>query len=96
MLRELCAAAEFVGAETDYSRDMLAARCPESRDKIFRVYNGIDLDEYRKVTSTAALTRYGIDPEIPAIVLVVSGAHSDLVLMEAHRRFRPVLSAIRL
>jgi N6-L-threonylcarbamoyladenine synthase len=30
------------------------------------------------------------EPEIPAVVLVVSGAHSDLVLMEAHRRFRPL------
>ena len=30
------------------------------------------------------------EPEIPAIVLIVSGAHSDLVLMEAHRRFRPL------
>ena len=29
-------------------------------------------------------------PELPAIVLVVSGAHSDLVLMEAHRHFRPL------
>jgi N6-L-threonylcarbamoyladenine synthase len=28
------------------------------------------------------------EPDIPAVVLVVSGAHSDLVLMEAHRRFR--------
>jgi N6-L-threonylcarbamoyladenine synthase len=28
------------------------------------------------------------EPEIPAVVLVVSGAHSDLVLMEAHRKFR--------
>jgi tRNA N6-adenosine threonylcarbamoyltransferase len=28
------------------------------------------------------------EPEIPAVVLVVSGAHSDLVLMEQHRRFR--------
>ena len=28
------------------------------------------------------------EPAIPAVVLVVSGAHSDLVLMEAHRRFR--------
>jgi glycosyltransferase involved in cell wall biosynthesis len=46
LLRELCANAEFVGAETDYSRDMLAARCPESRDKIFRVYNGIDLTRF--------------------------------------------------
>jgi glycosyltransferase involved in cell wall biosynthesis len=46
LLRELCANAEFVGAETDYSRDMLATRCPESRDKIFRVYNGIDLTRF--------------------------------------------------
>ena len=30
------------------------------------------------------------EPELPAVVLVVSGAHSDLVLMEAHRRFRPI------
>ena len=28
------------------------------------------------------------EPELPAVVLVVSGAHSDLVLMEAHRKFR--------
>ncbi len=28
------------------------------------------------------------EPELPAIVLIVSGAHSDLVLMEGHRRFR--------
>ena len=28
------------------------------------------------------------EPELPALVLVVSGAHSDLVLMEGHRRFR--------
>src|SRR5919201_3180698 len=28
------------------------------------------------------------EPEVPAVVLVVSGAHSDLVVMEAHRRFR--------
>ncbi|HEX9437479.1 MAG TPA: tRNA (adenosine(37)-N6)-threonylcarbamoyltransferase complex transferase subunit TsaD [Candidatus Limnocylindria bacterium] len=28
------------------------------------------------------------EPELPAVVLVVSGAHSDLVLMEDHRRFR--------
>jgi len=46
LLRELCASAEFVGAETDYSRDLLAARCPESCEKIFRVYNGIDLSRF--------------------------------------------------
>ena len=46
LLRELCASAEFVGAETDYSRDLLAGRCPESREKIFRIYNGIDLSRF--------------------------------------------------
>jgi len=30
------------------------------------------------------------EPKIPAVVLIVSGAHSDLVLMEGHRRFRPL------
>jgi N6-L-threonylcarbamoyladenine synthase len=28
------------------------------------------------------------EPELPAVVLIVSGAHSDLVLMERHREFR--------
>jgi glycosyltransferase involved in cell wall biosynthesis len=46
LLRELCASAEFVGAETDFSRDLLVVRCPESRNKIFRVYNGIDLSRF--------------------------------------------------
>jgi len=46
LLRELCAAAEFVGAETDYSRDLLASRCPKAAGKIFRVYNGIDLSRF--------------------------------------------------
>jgi len=34
------------------------------------IYNGIDLDEYRKVDSTAALTRYGIDPQRPFLLFV--------------------------
>jgi glycosyltransferase involved in cell wall biosynthesis len=46
LLRELCAAAEFVGAETNWSRDLLIARCPNSADKIFRVYNGLDLSRF--------------------------------------------------
>src|SRR5215216_302433 len=46
LLREICAAAEFVAAETDYSRDLLRARCPDSAAKIHRVYNGIDLERF--------------------------------------------------
>jgi glycosyltransferase involved in cell wall biosynthesis len=46
VLREICAAAEFVAAETDYSRDLLRQRCPDSAAKIHRVYNGIDLERF--------------------------------------------------
>src|SRR5215470_7452111 len=46
LLREICAAAEFVAAETEYSRDMLRQRCPDSATKIHRVYNGIDLERF--------------------------------------------------
>src|SRR5205807_5030674 len=46
LLREICAAAEFVAAETDFSRDLLCERCPDSAGKIHRVYNGIDLQRF--------------------------------------------------
>src|SRR4029453_12053252 len=42
LLRELCREAEFVVAVSDWSRDRLRATCPESAEKIVRVYNGID------------------------------------------------------
>ena len=43
LLREIFREAEFIAAETDYSVKLLRDRCPESADKIHRVYNGIDL-----------------------------------------------------
>lgn len=43
LLREICAAAEFVAVETDYSRTLLQERCPEAAHKVHRVYNGLDL-----------------------------------------------------
>ena len=46
LLREICAAAEFVAAETDYSRELLCERCPDSAAKIHRVHNGIDLEHF--------------------------------------------------
>ena len=46
LLGEICAAAEFVAAETDYSRELLCTRCPDFAAKIHRVYNGIDLERF--------------------------------------------------
>ena len=38
--------------------------------KIHIIYNGIDLEEYQKVTTTDALVRYGIDPAVPYVLFV--------------------------
>jgi glycosyltransferase involved in cell wall biosynthesis len=46
LLREICAAAEFVAAETDHSSELLRRRSPDSAAKIHRVYNGIDLEHF--------------------------------------------------
>ena len=69
LLREICAAAEFVAAETDYSRDLLRQRCPNSAAKIHRVYNGIDLERFpdpRDETARPAVAPY----QLPRIVSV--------------------------
>src|SRR5215475_4701053 len=61
LLREICAAAEFVAAETDYSRDLLRQRCADSATKFHRVYNGIDLKRFpmpRDVTARPAVAPY--------------------------------------
>src|SRR5947208_336281 len=66
LLREICAAAEFVAAETDYSRDLLRQRCPDSAAKIHRVYNGMDLTRFPRPNEEAARpagpSRTGIPP----------------------------------
>ena len=41
-----------------------------SPDRLHVIYNGIDLEEYRKTESTAALTKYGIDPGKPFLLFV--------------------------
>jgi glycosyltransferase involved in cell wall biosynthesis len=69
LLREICAAAEFVAAETDYSRDLLRQRCPNSAAKIHRVYNGIDLERFPGGASTGR-GDYSSPNTVPRIVSV--------------------------
>jgi glycosyltransferase involved in cell wall biosynthesis len=74
LLREICAAAEFVATETDYSRDLLRQRCLNSAAKIHRVYNGIDLERFPAHCIEAARPRHGeqavVAPYRPRIVSV--------------------------
>lgn len=39
-------------------------------ERVHIIYNGIDLAEYKKVGTTVALERYGIDPKIPFVLFV--------------------------
>src|SRR5437773_1464929 len=75
LLREICAAAEFVAAETDYSLELLRQRCPDSAAKIYRVYNGIDLARFParhdETTRLAGPSRTGLAPyHVPRIISV--------------------------
>src|SRR6476620_371613 len=73
LLREICAAAEFVAAETDYSRQLLCERCPDSAAKIHRVYNGIDLGRllmphYETAHSGPGEQAVGAPYQVPRII----------------------------
>ena len=75
LLREICAAAEFVAAETNYSRELLCERCPDCTAKIHRVYNGIDLQRFPMLHYQAAHPDHGeqavVAPyQVPRIVSV--------------------------
>src|SRR5215216_432201 len=82
LLREICAAAEFVAAETDYSRDFLRERCPDSAAKIHRVYNGIDLERFpmsREQTARPAVAPYQLPRIVSVGRLVAFKGFDDLI-----------------
>lgn len=56
LLREICHAAEFVAVETDFSRSLLAERCPDAAAKIHRVYNGLELAHFPRTTAPSYST----------------------------------------
>ena len=64
---EMADAVIAVSAETRADIQRLFA---VQAERLHVIYNGIDLDEYRKVTSTAALARHGIDPDKPFVLFV--------------------------
>src|SRR3954451_1187593 len=53
LLDEICAAAEFIAVETDFSRGLLAEQCAAAAHKIHRVYNGMELGNFPPGTVTA-------------------------------------------
>lgn len=64
---EMADAVIAVSAETKRDVERLFSVRPE---RLHVIYNGIDLEEYHPVASTAALDRFGIDPAVPYVLFV--------------------------
>ena len=64
---EMADAVVAVSGETKRDLERLFEIHP---DRLHVIYNGIDLDEYRKIDSTASLKKYGIDPAQPFVLFV--------------------------
>jgi starch synthase len=50
--------------------DILQAYPDVDPARVHVIYNGIDLDEYRKTSATKALREYGVDPDVPYVLFV--------------------------
>jgi glycogen synthase len=64
---EMADAVIAVSGETKRDLERLFQIRPE---RLRVIYNGIDLEEYRKLDSTASLKKYGIDPAQPFVLFV--------------------------
>ncbi|HVH05012.1 MAG TPA: glycosyltransferase family 4 protein [Myxococcota bacterium] len=87
LLREICREAEFVVAVSDWSRDRLRTICPDSADKIVRVYNGIDPSEFPEQAELPERSR----PRILSVARLIEfkGFHHLIdACAELHRRGR--------
>lgn len=49
LLREFAKEAEFVANETEWCKELLKELCPASKDKMIRVFNGMDLSNFPPV-----------------------------------------------
>jgi len=50
--------------------DILKAYPEVDPERIHVIYNGIDLDQYRRTDSTDALVKHGVDPTLPYVLFV--------------------------
>ena len=51
-------------------KDILRAYPEVDAAKVHVIYNGIDLEEYRKTAATGALEKYGVDASVPYVLFV--------------------------
>ncbi len=62
--------ADAVIAVSNGTKSDVLRSYPLPAERVHVIYNGIDLDEYRKTEDTTALTAYGVDPAVPYVLFV--------------------------
>src|SRR6201994_416929 len=62
--------ADAVIAVSSGTKDDILRAYPVDPERIHVIYNGIDLQQYRRTPETAALTAHGVDPAIPYVLFV--------------------------
>ncbi|MDQ2842614.1 MAG: glycosyltransferase family 4 protein, partial [Acidobacteriota bacterium] len=62
--------ADAVIAVSNGTKEDILRSYPVAPERVHVIYNGIDLDEYRRKSSTAALEKYGVDKRSPYVLFV--------------------------
>ena len=62
--------ADAVIAVSSGTKDDILRAYPVDPERIHVIYNGIDLQQYRRTAETSALTAHGVDPTIPYVLFV--------------------------
>lgn len=62
--------ADAVVAVSKGTRGDILRVYPVPEDRVHVIYNGVDLDEYKRTSDTTALSTYGIDANVPYVLFV--------------------------
>lgn len=62
--------ADAVIAVSKEAREDVLRVYPVPPERVHVIYNGIDLEEYRRTNDTTALQTYGVDPSVPYVLFV--------------------------
>jgi len=84
-----------IAVSTGMKHDILQQFAVEA-ERVRVVYNGIDTDEYRPVTTRRAFAEHGIDPAIPYVLLVgrITRQKGILHLVHAIRHLDPGIQVV--
>jgi len=84
-------AAAVIAVSKGMRHDVLTHYPQVDPERVHVVYNGIDTELYRPVSSTAALTSYGVDPDRPYVLFVgrITRQKGVIHLVRAARALAP-------